>query len=173
MLEYIYYAISACVCTATVAGIVMRCRFRSRTDVVYSTGSFWFTAVSSLLVGGAMFALTVMGWAAAAWPFALLALFALLAWGSWLSGYIVYDDTGFTLRKWLFFEKRYQFGEVSGLRTEERKRRSKVVDVTVYLHIYGDRIVLDPQAKNYDRFLEAMEARYRAAHGTGVPALKR
>jgi N-acetylneuraminate lyase len=55
------------------------------------------------------------------------AAFALFAWASWFSGYIVYDDTGFTLRKWLFFEKRYQFGDVSGLRTEERKRCLEIV----------------------------------------------
>ena len=173
MLDYIYYILSACVCAAAVVGIIVRCRWRRRTDIVFTTGNFWFTAVSSLLLGGAIIALTATGFAAAAWPFALVAAFALFAWGSWFSGYIVFDDTGFTLRKWLFFEKRYQFGEVSGLCTEEKKRHGKVVDTTVYLHILGERIVLDPQAVNYDRFIDAMDARYRAAHGTGVPTLKR
>ena len=173
MLECIYYAISACVSAATVAGVVLRLRWKTRTDIVYSTGNFWFTAVSSVLLSAAIIVLTATGWASAAWPFALVAAFALFAWASWFSGYIVFDENGFTMRRRLFFEKRYQFGDVSGLRTEEKKRHGKVVDTTVYLHILGERIVLDPQAKNYDRFLEAMEARYRAAHGTGVPTLKR
>lgn len=173
MLDYIYYILSACVCAAAVTGIVLRCRWRRRTDIVFTTGNFWFIAVSSLLLGGAIFALTASGWASAAWPFAAVAAFALLAWVSWFGGYIVFDENGFTVRRRLFFEKRYAFGDVSGLRTEEKKRHGKVVDTTVYLHIMGKCIVLDPQAANYDRFIDAMDARYRAAHGTGVPALKR
>ena len=173
MLEAVYYLCAVCVCAAAVAGVVMRCRFRKRGDIVYTTGNFWFVAVSSVLLGGAIIALTASGWASAAWPFAAVAAFALLAWVSWFGGYIVFDENGFTVRRRLFFEKRYAFSDVSGLRTEEKKRHGKVVDTTVYLHIMGKCIVLDPQAANYSRFVDACDARYRAVHGEALPALKR